>query len=159
MYPHDDPLTGGYLTADELLRRARLEGRRARVLARMRQGHRRARSAESQHPERARYRAKATAMLPTLRKAAWVTGTTVDEARVYAGADKSAQRNAVPVALSARRPRRRGAGRPRATASRSGARSGDSGDSDSDGPGEAGPPVRRRVVVDRNYVVIGLGAA
>jgi hypothetical protein len=38
-------------------------------------------------------------------------------------------------------------------------RAGPSDDSDSDGPGEAGPPARRRVVVDSHYVVIGMVAA
>lgn len=42
---------------------------------------------------------------------------------------------------------------------RSSTRAGPSSDSDSDGPGDAGPPARRRVIVDRNYVVIGLAPA
>jgi hypothetical protein len=58
-----------------------------------------------------------------------------------------------------RRPARREShrGRPghRRTTS---ARAGPSDDSDSDGPGEAGPPTRRRVVDDR-YLVVGMVAA
>ena len=57
-----------------------------------------------------------------------------------------------------RRPRRRGAGRRRATASRSSARSGDSGDSDLTGPGKPGHPLvvaYRPTITD---VVVGMGA-
>jgi len=61
--------------------------------------------------------------------------------------------------VASQRPRTRGreshrgqAGHRRTTSSRAGP----SSDSDSDGPGEAGPPTRRRVVVDSQYVVVGI---
>lgn len=70
---------------------------------------------------------------------AWYAMQRRDARRAYYQTQRSRRTTCPYVAVRRASPRRRGAGRPRATAARSSSRSGDSGD---DGPGEPPPGLR-----------------